>query len=433
MRQVAGLCVTVVLSAALLHAQVWPQWRGPTADGVATTATAPVTWSATEHVRWTRDLAGAGTSSPVVWGDRVFVTSQVGSGAIDERGAQFPGTRAAPRLAREDAAIELVVHAIALSDGRPLWEHRFAAEEPLPAVHRNHNFATPSPVTDGTVVVAWFGTGQIVALGVDGTLRWQQHLGRDHGPFDVLWGHGSSPVLYRDLVVLQVDHPQAAYLLALDSETGATRWKVDRGTGLRSYSTPLVITHDGRDALVVNSSDRVAAYAPETGAALWHAGAPVPLGLPMPVYRNGVIYTSRGYASGPYLAIAAGGRGDVSATHLHWRHPTRAPYVSSLLIYDGLVYMATENGIVTATDAETGDVVWRERLGGVFAASPVAAGGLIYLTSEAGETVVLSAGRQFRVVARNRLDERTLASPAIVGTRMLIRTDQRLFCIEKAP
>ncbi len=422
MRQVAGIYVTVVLSASLVHAQVW---RGPTADGVAETARAPVTWSPTEHVRWTRDLAGAGTSSPVVWGDRVFVTSQVGSGAIDERGAQFPGTRAAPRLAREDA--------IALSDGRPLWEHRFAAEEPLPAVHRNHNFATPSPVTDGSVVVAWFGTGQIVALGVDGTLRWQQHLGRDHGPFDVLWGYGGSPVLYRDLVVLQVDHPEAAYLLALDSETGTTRWKVDRGTGLRSYSTPLVITHDGRDALVVNSSDRVTAYAPETGAALWHAGAPVPLSLPMPAYRNGVIYTSRGYASGPYLAIAAGGRGDVSATHVRWRHPTRAPYVSSLLVYDGLVYMATENGIVTATDAETGDVVWRERLGGVFAASPVAAGGYIYLTSEAGETIVLSAGREPHVVARNRLDERTLASPSIVGTRMLIRTDQRLFCIEGSP
>ena len=183
--RVASICVAVVITASLLHAQVWPQWRGPTADGVAETARPPVTWSSTEHVRWTRDLAGAGTSSPVVWDDRVFVTSQVGSGEIDERGAQFPETREAARLARDDATITLIVHAIALSDGRSLWDLRLDAEDPLPAVHRNHNFATPSPVTDGTVVVAWFGTGQIVALTMDGRFLWQRHLRRAVGAWEL--------------------------------------------------------------------------------------------------------------------------------------------------------------------------------------------------------------------------------------------------------
>ena len=429
MRGVFMIWLFLGLVTAPIHAQHWPQWRGSTANGVSESATAPTHWSDTEHILWQTELAGSGTSSPVVWGDRVFVTAQIGGGPIDERGAQFRGTRPAARLRSENASVTLVVQAIDLSDGQPLWYYRFMAEGHLPTVHRNHNFATPSVATDGTHVVAWFGTGQLVVLDLNGTLRWSKHLGDEYGPFEVLWGHASSPVLHDDLIVLLCDHPAHAYILALDAKTGEERWMIDRGTGLRSYSTPLVITYQGRDELIVNSSDRIDSYALQTGAALWHIGFPTQLGLPMPVFSDGILYSSRGYTSGPYLAVRPGGTGDVSETHMLWRHPTRAPYISSLLVLEGLVYMATENGILTVTDTSSGDIVWQERLGNMFAASPVSANGHIYLLSEDGETVVITAEREPRIVARNQLPYRTLASPAIVDGMILIRSDHHLFCI----
>jgi outer membrane protein assembly factor BamB len=364
----------------------------------------------------------------VVWGDRIFLTSQLGIGPIDERGAQFPGTRRAGRRARSDG-VTLLVQAFHREDGRPAWEHRFAAEGPVPAVHRNHNFATPSVVTDGERLFAWFGTGQLAALDLEGRLLWSRHIGQDYASFDVLWGHGSSPQLYDNLLILQCDHPAGAYLLALDTATGEERWRVDRGPALRAYSTPLILPTDEGDQLIVNSSRWIDAYEPTTGEARWQAGSTTELAIGMPVYEDGVLYTTRGYASGPYLSVDTTGRGNVNETHVRWRRPTGAPYVSSLLLYRGLLYMATENGIVTITDPDTGEPVARTRLGGVFTASPVAADGHVYLLAEAGETVVLAAGPDMRVISRNRLEERALASPAIAHGRLYIRTDDHLYAI----
>ena len=259
--------------------------------------------------------------------------------------------------------------------------------------------------------------------------RWSRHIGQDYAPFDVPWGHGSSPQLYEDLLILQCDHPAAAYLLALDTRTGEERWRVDRGPRLRAYSTPLVVPTDDGDQLIVNSSRWIDAYDPRTGQARWRAGSTVELATGMPVYDDGAVYSTRGYSSGPYLSVETGGRGDVSETHVRWRHATRAPYVSSMLLYRGLLYMATENGILTISDPDSGDPVARTRLNGVYTASPVAANGHVYLLNEDGETVVLEAGPDARVVSRNALDERALASPAIAHGRIYIRTDLHLFAI----
>ena len=410
-------------------AQDWPRWRGASGNGIAEVSSAPLRWTATVGVLWKAALAGHGSSSPVVAGDRIFLTGQIGSGPIDQRGAQFPLTRPAAIRQGVDDDVMLLVQALHVADGHTLWEYRLPAEGPLPAVHRNHNLATPSAVTDGVLVFAWFGTGQLIALDVDGRVVWKRHLGRDYGAFDVLWGHASSPTLYHDLIILLFDHPPGGHLIALDKQTGRERWTVDRGLGLRSYSTPVVVSHEGRDELIINSSRRLDGLDPATGTPLWHAGFPVELAVGIPVHHEGMVYTSRGYSSSPYLAVATGGRGNVSETHVRWRHATRAPYVSSLLWHAGLLYMATENGILTVTDAQSGDVVWRERLGGVFTASPIFAGGHVYFLSESGETVVLKPGRQPEVVSRNRLDERTLASPAVLDGRLLIRTDENLYCI----
>jgi outer membrane protein assembly factor BamB len=322
-----------------------------------------------------------------------------------------------------------LIEAFSRETGRRVWEHRMDAEGALTPVHDKHNLASSSPVTDGTLVYAWFGTGQIVALTRTGQIAWQRHLGREVSPYDIQWGHSSSPVLHEDLLILLCDHASASYLLALDKRTGKERWKADRGKGRASYSTPLVVRSASGAELIVNSTERVDAYDLQTGKPLWHAGEANRFPVPSPVFHDGVIYASRGYRSGPYMAMRPGGRGDVSTTHTIWRVPTGAPYVSSLLHYDGVIYMANDVGVLTATDAATGERLWQERVDGVFSASPVAGAGHVYFVSENGDTIVVKAGRSPRVVHRNSLGERIIASPAISRGQLFFRTDRNLFSV----
>ena len=382
-----GVCVLGVAAVAA----DWPNWRGPNASGVAPDQTLPIKWSATENVAWRAAIAGAGVSTPIVSGDRVYVTSQIGAGVRRE------GTH--PRLVQgSDAAAQgeralgveaaaggdpsktyFVVEAFGRTDGTRVWERRIEAAGELTPVHDKHNLATPSPVTDGALVFAWFGTGQIVALDRTGAVAWQRHLAKENGAFDIQWGHGSSPVLYGDLLILLCDQPARSYLLAIDKKTGKDRWKADRGQGRSSYSTPLVVEGTFGAEVIVNSTERIDSYDAKTGAFLWHTGESSRFAVPSPVFHDGVIYASRGYRSGPYMAIKPGGRGDVTTTQMVWRIATGAPYCSSLLYYDRVVYMANDVGVLTAVDAATGERVWQERVDGVFSASPVGGGGHVVL------------------------------------------------------
>jgi outer membrane protein assembly factor BamB len=436
-------CVTlqVLLAAASLSAN-WPQWRGPSGLGVSAESTLPSSWNARENIAWSASLAGLGSSSPIVWNDQVFVTSQVGRASLRE------GSH--PMLARDDATlvahetpiggrrdkpggpadpVGLIVESFNRADGRRLWEYRFDAQGPFPDLHEKHNLATPTPVTDGAHLFAWFGTGQLVALDMRGGLIWVKHLGLEHSPFDVGWGHGSSPVLYRDLLILLCDHQSAASLVALEARTGKLRWKADRGKARASYSTPLVAPGPKGDELVINSSERVYAYDPATGRLLWYADSARQTPIPSPVVHDGVIYMTRGYRNSPYLALRTGGRGDVSASHVLWRAPGGGSYVSSLVYYDGLLYLTNDVGVLTCADARTGERVWQMRLDGVFFASPVAADGKVYFVSQTGETVVVKAGRTPAILSRNDLGERLVASPAISSRQILLRSDARLFAI----
>jgi len=438
------LLATIIVSIAMTGAAFsdnWPQWRGPLGSGVSKETSLPARWSK-EEIAWKAPLRGLGVSSPIVWGDRIFVTSQVGQSALragshptlargQEAAAEKPlGSRAAATEG-DPKQIYFLIEAFHRQDGRRLWEYRMPAEGQLPPVHQKHNLASPSPVTDGNMVYAWFGNGQLVALSMEGKLVWQRHLGKEYSPFDIEWGHGSSPALYRELLILLCDHAPASYLLALDKKTGKEKWKVDRGKGVRSYSTPTVVQGPNGDELIVNSSERIDAYDPAAGKLLWHMGEPNRFPIPVPSAENGILYASRGYRGGPYMAIRLGGRGDISRTHVQWLVPTGAPYISSLLYYQGLIYMANDAGIATCVDAKTGEKVWQERIDGIFSASPVAADGKIYLMSETGEAIVLEAGREMRILARNQLGERVVASPAISNGQIFIRTDEHLFCIGK--
>jgi outer membrane protein assembly factor BamB len=335
------------------------------------------------------------------------------------------------RAPASDAAdpIFFVVESFNRSDGRRMWEHRLAARGPFPNLHEKHNLATPTSITNGEQIFAWFGTGQLVALDLRGQLVWSKHLGEEFSPFDINWGHGSSPALYRDLVILLCDHVSASYVVALDARTGKLRWKADRGKGRASYSTPLIVPGPKGDELIVNSSERIDAYDPASGALLWHADAPRQTPVPSAVFHDGLIYMTRGYRNSPYLAIRPGGRGDVTSSHVVWRAPGGGSYAASLVAYDGLLYMTNDVGVLTCADMKTGDRLWQTRLDGVFFASPVAADGKIYFLSQTGETIVVKAGRTPMILARNDLGERLVASPAISGGRIFLRSDARLFAI----
>ena len=424
---------------AVVHADDWPHWRGPLTSGVSPETGLPVEWSEKAGLAWTAPIPGLGISSPIVWRDRVFVTSQTGSGVSRPGPRLVQGADAAAAgeiplgrgAAVAGSTVTFTVTAFDRASGRRVWTHQVAAEGELPPVHEKHNLASSSPVTDGQRVYAWFGTGQIAAVDLAGKPVWTRNLGKEYGPYVINWGHASSPTVYRDTVILLSYHEKASYLLALDARTGATRWKVDQPAGTTSYSTPLVIEAGGQSEIVVNSSVGVAGHSLATGEPLWHFKEDNRFPVPMPLQHNGVIYTSRGYRSSPFMAITPGGRGDIASSHVVWRVASGGPYISSLVHYDGLIYMMGDVGVLTVTDAKTGERVYQERLGGVYSASPVAADGKVYLLSEDGETIVLAAGRTPRVLARNRLPARQLASPAISGGRLFIRSDEQLFAVGK--
>ena len=435
-----ALILTLVATVSVTAAD-WPQWRGPNGTGATSETNLPVRWSASENVLWKAPIGGLGVSTPIVSGDRVFVTSQIGSGVrregnhprlVQGGNAAAAGERelgASRKAQASDGKTFFLVESFSRTDGTRLWQHRVEAQGTLPGVHDKHNLASPSPVTDGQMVYAWFGTGQLIALDMNGKQVWSRHLGQEISPFEVIWGHSSSPTLYEDLLILLCDHEPVSYLLAVDKRTGKERWRADRGKGKMSYSTPLVVNTPSGPELIVNSSERVDAYDPRTGAHLWFTGGTNRFPIPMPVFHDGLIYMSRGYRSGPYMAIRPGGRGDVSKSHVVWESATGAPYISSLVFNAGLIYMATDVGAITVVDAETGQRVFQQRIDGIFSASPVAGDGKIYFVSETGETIVLQAGRTPTVLARNDLGERAVASPAISNGRIFIRTDDHIFCI----
>ena len=426
-------------SIATLQADDWPHWRGPAATGVSPERGLPTKWSDTENVAWKASIRGLGISSPIVVRDLVVVTSQAGSGVVR------PGPRlvqgGSPADAGERALGDgpssgtgratFLVSAFDRKDGSRKWEFELPAEGDLPSVHEKHNLASPSPVADNERVYAWFATGQIAAVDLAGKLVWTKNLAAEYGPFEINWGHGSSPTVHKGQLLLLCYHDKASYLLALDARTGAVRWKANAAAGETSYSTPLVVESGGRTEVIVNSSSGVSGHDFATGERLWQFAEANRFPIPTPVAQDGVIYTSRGYRSSPYMAIRAGGKGDIAATQVVWRNPSGAPYISSPVQHDGLLYMVGDVGVLTICDAKTGERVYQERIGGVYTASPVAGDGKIYLVSEDGETIVLSAGRTGTIVARNKLSARQLASPAIAGGRLFIRSDDVLYAIGK--
>ena len=390
-----------------LQAENWPGWRGPARTGVSTESDVPCEWSAENGPRWRVDLPGAGISNPIVWDDRVFVTSSDG-----------------PR------GDELHVVCLHRDDGRELWHLQLWGTAPTLSHGAKSSMASPTPVTDGRHVYAFFGTGDVFCLDFSGRLVWQRSLAAEYGEFENRFAASSSPLLLDDLLLLQCDHYGGSYALAIDKTTGENRWKTDRPDAWLSWSSPQLAAVEGtnRWELLLCGSERLDALDPLTGEKLWTLGGLAHECIPTPVLGHGLIYAVSG-PNGETFALRPGGRGDVSQTHVAWRSPRGAPFVPSGILVGDYYYLVTDNGFGTCLDAHTGEELWRERFGGAYTASPVAAGGRIYFTNEDGETLVIAAHTpDFEELARNVVGEPVYASAAISQGRFFLRTSGGLFC-----
>jgi len=402
-------------SGALLAAQEWPQFRGPNAQGRSAETGLPLTWSATENVAWKTALPGESWSSPVVWGERVFVTTATGGGESCR------------------------VLAIDVKDGRILWDKEVFKQVPRRKEGRNTH-ATPTPATDGERVYACFGDGSFAALDFAGEVVWTN---RDY-PFYGQHGLGSSPILHDGLLIMARDGSNdgddkklgwqtpwdRSYLVALDAKTGKERWKGKRGLSRIAHGAPCIWENNGKPQVLSEAGDVAQGFDARTGERLWSCDVVGEGKVPSAVLGDGLVFTAGGWGGRESIkAFRLGGAGDLKESALAWEQKKGMPKLPSMIYLKPHLFAITDGGVATCLKAETGEIVWQERAGGAFSASPVAAEGRLYFVADNGETVVLAAGPDFKVLSRNPLGEKAQASPAISRGRIFIRTEKTLFCI----
>jgi outer membrane protein assembly factor BamB len=422
----------------------WPSFRGPNASGIADGQPLPDTWNIKtgENVLWRTPIPGLAHSSPVVWGDTVFVTTAISS----RSGATFkPGLYGDGDASDDDSPHKWVVYALDARTGKIAWERVAFDGPPKNKRHIKSTYASASPATDGRIVVAWFGSQGVFAYDMQGTPLWQVDVGRvDMGAYDIPsyeWGPASSPIIWNDLVILQVDTQADSFLIALEAATGTTVWKTEREE-LPSWGTPTVIRTDKGDELVTNASNYIRGYDPRTGKELWKLGGSSKITAPTPVGADGLIIVASGRApERPIFAVRPGSRGDLtlqkdqpSSSSVAWSKTGRGSYMPTPLAYNGILYVLANNGVFDAYDVKTGEEVYRQRLepvGSGFSASPVVANGRIYISSEDGDLIVVEAGREFRKVAVNPMGELLMATPALSNGVMYVRSASSLFAISR--
>jgi outer membrane protein assembly factor BamB len=438
----------MLLAAGLaLETASWPSFRGPGASGVADGQQLPERWDAAagENIRWKVAVPGLAHSSPVVWGDRVYVTTAISSraDATFKPGLYGEGTASADRSVHR-----WVVRAIDRRTGATVWERTAYEGTPREKRHIKATYANATPTTDGRYVVAFFGSQGLYAYDMAGTLVWKKDLGvLNAGAYDLPeyeWGTASSPIIYKDFVIVQCDTQDESFVLAADIRTGRTVWKTGRQE-LPSWGTPTVIVPPGGAAeLVTNASNLIRGYDPGTGRELWRLGGSSKITAPTPIFANGLIIVASGRApERPLFAIRPGARGDItlkegetSNAHVAWRKTARGPYMPTPVAYGELLYVLSNAGLLDAYETETGAEVYRERIphgGSGFSASPVAADGRLYLSSEDGDIFVVTAGRTFRLAGKHSMGEPLMATPAIAGGTMYVRSERHLFAIARPP
>jgi outer membrane protein assembly factor BamB len=423
---VASATVSLLADSTVDARRAWPQWRGPLASGVAPHATPPLKWSETTNVRWKVEVPGRGSASPVVWGDRIFLSTAVPVGVSAPEGH-------APRGGlRPRAAHQMKLLAIDRKTGRTIWERTAREEVPHEATHAdNGTWASSSAVTDGEHVIASFESRGIYAYDLQGRLVWQKDLGDKQMRSE--FGEGSTPVLHGRHLVIVWDHQGDSFITALEKSTGTELWRVARDE-IDSWATPLVVRHGGRDQVVTGGMKKIRSYDLETGALVWESAGTTMNPIPSPVFWEGMVFLMSGFRGNNLKAIRLeGAKGDITSTpNVAWSLDRDTPYVPSPVVHDGILYvLKSNNGILTAFDARTGTVHYQQRIDSVpnVFASPVLAAGRLYVAGREGSTAVIRHGTSFELLAENRLDDGFDASPALVDGELFLRGTRYLYAI----
>jgi len=433
---------TTPLKTAAASAADWPSFRGREASGINEKQNLPDTWNPAtgENILWKTPIPGLAHSSPIIWGDTIYVTSAISSRA----GATFkPGLYGDGDASDDRSAQRWMLYAIDKQSGKIKWERTASQGEPRNKRHIKSTYASASPATDGRVVVAWFGSQGIYAYDVDGGLRWSVDLGRiDMGAYDIPayeWGPASSPIIWNGMVIVQCDTQADSFLLALNAETGETMWKTDRQE-LPSWGTPTIVTTSAGPELITNASNFVRGYDPRTGKELWRLGGSSKITAPTPIFADGLHIIASGRApERPIFAVKPGSQGDLTLANgstenrqVAWSKTGRGSYMPTPIAYRGIVYVLGNNGILDTYESKSGEEIYRQRLpliGSGYSASPVAADGKLYLSSEDGEMLVVSAGATFKFIASSSMGETVMATPALSDGVMYVRGASTLFAI----
>ena len=441
-KTVFACLLTFCLADRLLAEDVgWSQFRGPGARGISENERLPVHWSATENVAWKTDLPGRGWSSPIVAGNRVFLTSVINQGESEDpkKGLYFGGDRPTP----PDSLHQWMVFCLDLETGDVLWKRQVHAGKPTTAIHLKSSFASETPVTDGVRVYAYFGNIGLFCFDLQGELIWEKFLTPQKTRNG--WGTAASPVLHKNRVYLVNDNEDDSYLLALDKNTGEEIWRIKRDEK-SNWSTPYVWVHDQRTEIVTPGTGKVRSY-DLSGKLLWELTGMSTITIATPYEHDGLLYISSGYVGDrrhrPIYAIKPGASGDISLADnedanewIAWCQKMAGPYNPSTLIYDDRLFVLYDFGFMACFNTADGATIFkRQRIpnGRAFTSSPWAYGGLVFCLNEDGVTYVIKVGEDLEILHANELaeDDMAMATPAIVGQRLLIRTAARIYCIEK--
>jgi outer membrane protein assembly factor BamB len=420
----------------------WPTFRGPQASGIAEGQNLPDAWNGKtgENILWRTPIPGLAHSSPIVWGDRIFVTTAVSS---DPKASFRPGLYGDGDASKDRSRHRWMIYALDKKTGKIVWERVAHEGEPIDKRHIKSTYASSTPATDGRIVVAWFGSHGVYAYDVNGRFLWKVDLGRlDFGAYDIPtfeWGSASSPIIWNDMVILQCDTQTDSFILALNAATGKIVWKTERDE-IPSWGTPTVATTSAGPELVANASNYIRAYDPRTGKELWRLGHSSKITAPTPIFADGVFVVASGRApERPIFVVKAGARGDLTLPEgktnsgpIVWSRSGRGSYMPTPLVYNGILYVLANQGLLDAYNLKTGEEIYRQRLpfiGSGFSASPIAADGKIYLANEDGEILVVAAGEKFSHLATNTMGELLMATPALSEGVMYVRSSSSLFAI----
>lgn len=432
---------SLLLSISLLGADLdWPQFRGPNAAGVSENSKIPIEWSEEKNRKWKVPLPGLAWSSPIVVDGMVVVTTAASDKKPEEpkKGLYMGGERFTP----PDATFTLDVRAYDLETGKEKWRKEVYKGKPNTTIHIKNTFASETPATDGQVIVASFGSLGVYAFATNGSPLWKYSYGTLKTKMG--WGTGSSPIIHDGVVYLQADAESNSQMIALDAKTGEVKWKKPRKEAT-SWSTPIVWKNSKRTELVTNATIRARSYDLKTGDVLWELGRNSSITVPTPVIGDDLIYVSSGYvmdfANKPVYAVKPGAKGDItpkaaekSNEGILWSQRQGGAYMPTPVLYDGRLYVLYDMGAIACFDAKTGAEVYKKQrlgTGNQFTASPWAARGMIFCGSESGKTYVVKAGPKFEVVRTNELPGMIMATPAMTGGKLILRTDAALYCFEE--